>query len=99
MVIITAREAFDSEMPFDYMTIWVIVNLCFYFVEIVISWTMFKNLNRMNRQNYFRISVGVDLLRYIITISGFVLFYGQPGMNLKPNDRKNFNDATKTVVY
>lgn len=98
LFIITVREAFDSGMPIDQMTIWVIINLSFYLFELVINWTIFKNVTRLNRQKYFRISFGVDMLRYILTITGFVLFFGQPGMSLDPEDRQKFNADRKKIV-
>ena len=98
LFIITVREAFDSGIPIDQMTIWVIINLSFYLFELVINWTIFKNVTRLNRQKYFRISFGVDVLRYILTITGFVLFFGQPGMSLDPKDRQKFNADRKKIV-
>ena len=58
------------------MSIWVITNFILYIVELLANFNFFKHVKRTNRQKLFKISLSIDVFRYLFTIIGLVMFYG-----------------------
>ena len=75
-LIITIRESLKTDIPLDSITIWLITNICYYFLELVINYNLHKNIKRDNRIKLFKLTLVVDLFRYLLAIAGMILFYG-----------------------